>query len=85
VQISGCGSTPGTTIEIEAKPVTLNAAGTALERFDATAIPERRFMHVGTIGEIPDLVLWSAEQASAPAAVIAAREEPRLPDDPAQL
>jgi len=30
VQISGCGSTPRTTIEIEAKPIALDAAGTAL-------------------------------------------------------
>src|SRR5262249_33584899 len=81
VQISGCGSTPGTTIEIEAKPVPLNAAGTALERFYATAT-ERRFMHVGTIGEIPDLVLRSTKQASTPATVVAAREEPRLRDKP---
>jgi hypothetical protein len=85
VQISGCRSTPWPTIEIEAKPIALDAAGTALERFYAPAIPERRFMHVGAIGKIPDLVRWSAEQASAPAAVVAAREQPRLPDDPAQL
>src|SRR5215470_13023482 len=40
-------------------------------------------MHVRAISKIPDLVLWSAEQASTPAAVVAAREQPRLPDDPA--
>src|SRR5215469_12539931 len=42
-------------------------------------------MHVRAISKIPDLVLWSAEQASTPAAVVAAREQTRLPDDPAQL
>jgi hypothetical protein len=39
MQISRCGSTPRTTIEIEAKPVTRNAAGTALERLYAAADP----------------------------------------------
>jgi hypothetical protein len=77
--------TSGPANEIEAKPVALDAGGATLKRLDAAANPERTLIHVGAIGEIPNLVGWQAGQTSAPVTVVAAREKPRLRDKPAQL
>src|SRR5215471_10497238 len=71
--------------QIEPHAVSLDATGTVLQWLYAAAHPEGSVMHVGAIREIPDLILRPSEQASAPATVIAAREEPRFRSDAAQL
>jgi hypothetical protein len=45
--------------------VALNVAGAALERLDATSNPKGAVMHVGVVGEIPDLIAWPTEETSA--------------------
>jgi hypothetical protein len=42
-------------------------------------------MHVGAVGEVPDLVVWPTEKASTAQRIVAAREEPGSCDEPAQL
>ena len=85
VQICRCGLAPGSAIEIEAKPVALDAAGTTLERLYAATSAKGAVVHIGSIGEIPHLLPWSAAKASTSIAIIAARQEPGLPGEPAQL
>ena len=63
----------------------LDAAGNVLERLDATSDPKGAVMHVGAIGEIPDLVVRPARKAVAAQRIIATREDPGFRDEPAQL
>src|ERR1700745_47034 len=60
VQICGCGLAPGSAIEIEAKPVALDAAWTTLERLYAATSAKGAVVHIGSIGEIPHLLPWSS-------------------------
>ena len=85
MQVCRCGLAPGSAIEIEAKPVALDAAGTTLERLYAATSAKGAVVHIGSIGEIPHLLPWSAAKASTSIAIIAARQEPGPPDDSAQL
>ena len=85
VQICRGGLALGSAIEIEAKPVALDAAGTTLERLYAATSAKSAVVHIGSIGEIPHLLPWSAAEASASIAGIAARQEPGPPDEPVQL
>jgi hypothetical protein len=43
-----------------------------LERLDATPDPKGAVMHIGAIGEIPDLVLGPTREAMAAQRIIAA-------------
>src|SRR5215472_13004747 len=76
-QICRRGSPFGPAIEIEAKPVPADAAGAAFEWLYAAPDAKRAVVHVGPIGEVPDLFPWSAEKVYAAIAVIAARQQPR--------
>jgi hypothetical protein len=42
-------------------------------------------VHIGTVGEVPDFLAWSTEEANASIAIVAAREEPGFRDEAAQL
>jgi len=75
----------GAAIEIEAKPVALDAAATACERLHATANAKGIVVHISAISEVPDLIPGFAGEVSATTAVIAAREKPGYRDQPAQL
>jgi hypothetical protein len=85
VQICRCGFAFRPAIEIEAQPVALDSAGTTLERLYAATSAKSAVVHVGSIGEIPDLLPWPAVEVSASIAIIVARQEPGPPDKPAQL
>jgi hypothetical protein len=47
-------------------------AGTVLERADATSDTKGSVMHIGAIGEIPDLVVRPTRKAMATQEIIAA-------------
>jgi hypothetical protein len=59
-------------LEVEAQPITLDAAGTVLDRLNATSDPKGAVMHIGAIGEIPDLVVRPTRKVMAPQRIIAA-------------
>src|SRR4051812_18519063 len=42
-------------------------------------------VHIGAVGEVPDFVAWSTEEANASIAIVAAREEPGFRDEAAQF
>src|SRR5260370_133354 len=85
MQVCGCGLTPGSAVEIKAQPIALDTTGTTLECLYAAPNAKGAIVHVGAIGEIPDLLPWSAAGASASIAVIAARQAPGPHHEAAQL
>ena len=72
LQICRSGFSIGTAFEIEAQPITLDAAGAAFERLDATPDLKGAVMHVGAIGEIPNLVLRPTRKAMPTQRIITA-------------
>jgi hypothetical protein len=72
VQVCGSALASGSAIEIEAQPITLDVAGTVLERLDATSDGKGALMHIGAIGEIPDLIVRPTRKAMATQGIVAA-------------
>jgi hypothetical protein len=73
MQVCRCSLAPGSSVEIEAQPIALDTAGTTLECLYAAPNAKRAVVHIGAIGEIPDLLPWSAAKASASTSIITAR------------
>src|SRR6185295_10853631 len=83
-QVCRRGSTLWAAIEIEAQPVSFDAAGTMLECLDTASNAKGAVVHIGAVGKVPDLLPRPPAQASAAVSVIAARHQPRLGGEPAQ-
>jgi hypothetical protein len=65
MQVCRCGLPLGSAIEIEAQPIALDTAGTTLECLYTAPNTKGAVVHIGAIGEIPNLLPWSAAEASA--------------------
>ena len=72
VQVCRSSLASGAPLEIEAQPITSDVAGTVLERLDSASDSKGAVMHVGTIGEIPDLVVRPTRKAMATQRVVEA-------------
>src|SRR5215831_5450519 len=69
---------PGPAFQIEPEPEPLDPGRPAFERPDAAADAKRAVVHVGAIGEIPDLLGWSADKANTAQWIVNARNQPGL-------
>src|SRR5215471_16894389 len=85
MQVCRRGPPFGSAVEIEAELVTLGAARAILKCLYATPNTKGAVMHVGAVGEIPDFLPRPAMQASASVSIVAARQQPGLRDQPAQV
>ena len=71
-QVCWRGLSLGPAYQIEAYSIAVDAAGAALKRLDGTSDPKGAVMHVGAVGEIPDLVVRPTWEAMATDRIIAA-------------
>src|SRR5262249_17323249 len=71
--------------EVEAQSIAVHAARTPFQRTHAAPFAEGAVVHVGTIGEIPDLFARPADERQAVHLVETPGQPPRLSDEPAEL
>src|ERR1700733_13214141 len=80
-----------TAFQIEAQPVTADTSDTPFGRLHPASLAKGAVVHVGAIGEVPDLIGWMTGQHVTMPTIMAPRQEPRfgqqsappLPDDSA--
>ena len=58
--VSRCCSAYGSSLEIEAQPITLNTADPPFDGAHFPSLVEDAVIHVGAEREVPNLILWLA-------------------------
>src|SRR5262249_4080583 len=72
-------------LEMEAQAVAAHTARTPLQRAHASTRAEGAVVHVGTVGEVPDLFAGRADEWQAVRPVETPGQPPRFSDEPAEL